>query len=113
MSHARHDILKLNPTEPIVTVDQESAIVAANPAACRALGASEESLRGAPFLGRVDAEARPSASAMLMEGLRGRPGEAALTLRCGRSEDRPFMVRVVPVMRESDSPRLLLVLREP
>jgi CheY-like chemotaxis protein len=100
-------------SEPILTVDQDSAIVAANPAACRMLGAAEEALRGAPFLARVVGEERQAAGMMLADGFRGRTVEASLLLHGAQSGVQRFLVRVIPVLRDDDVPRLLLMLRGP
>jgi CheY-like chemotaxis protein len=102
----------LHPSEPILTVDLESAIVAANPAACQTLGATEEALIGAPFLACVAGAERRAAGVMLGDGFAGRPGEATLRLHFEHAEARRFLVRVIPVMREGDTPRLLLLLRD-
>jgi CheY-like chemotaxis protein len=107
-----HKSPPLHTSEPILTVDEDSAIVAANPAACRTLGDTEEALMGAPFLARVVGAERGAASLMLVEGLGGKTGEATLRLHCDHHQARRFLVRVVPVMRDDDAPRLLLMLRE-
>jgi CheY-like chemotaxis protein len=109
----RHNNPVLHPSESIVTVDRDSAIVAANAAACRTLGATEETLIGAPFLARVAGAERHAASVLLGAGFRGRTGEATLLLHCDHPEARRFLVRVIPVMRDDDTPRLLLMLRGP
>jgi PAS domain S-box-containing protein len=112
MPDERQHSPSLKASAPILTVDRESAIVAANPAACRLLGSTEEALRGAPFLARVVAAERPAAGVMLGEGLRGRTGEASMLLHCVHAEARRFLVRVVPVLREGEAPNLLLMLRD-
>ena len=112
MPNARHKSPALHPSEPILTIDQQSAIVAANPAACQALGATEESLMGAPFLARVAGAERPEASRILADGFRGLTGETTLRLHALHHESSPFLVRVIPVIREYDASRLLLLLRD-
>jgi CheY-like chemotaxis protein len=108
----RHDSPTQHPSEPIFTVDQDSAIVAANAAACQVLGVTEEALMGAPFLASVDGTERHTASLMLAEGFRGRTGEGILLLHCDHSQVRRCLVRVIPMLRADDAPRLLLMVRE-
>jgi CheY-like chemotaxis protein len=111
-AHERHDSPPQHASEPILTVDQDSAIVAANAAACRTLGATEEALMGAPFLASVVGTERNAASLMLAEGFGGRTGEGTLLLHCDHPKVRRFLVRVVPMLRADAAPRLLLMLRE-
>lgn len=111
MSNQRHKSPSLHPSEPILTINQESVIVAANAAACQALGAAEEVLIGAPFLARVAGAERADASRMLADGFRGVTAETTLRLH-GARDLSSFLVRVIPVIREYDASRLLLLLRD-
>jgi PAS domain S-box-containing protein len=108
---AAHNSTASLSTEPILTVDQDSAIVAANAAACEMLGESEEALMGAPFLARVVGEERQAAEVLLADGLCGKAAESTLLLQCDHAEVRRVQIRTTPVARDGDTPRLLLALR--
>lgn len=111
-ANAPHHSQPTTSTEPILTVDQDSAIVAANVAACRMLGATAEALIGAPFLARVVGEQRHAVGVELVDGFHGRSGESTLLLLCDHAEVRRVQVRMIPVSREGAAPHLLLILRD-
>jgi PAS domain S-box-containing protein len=110
---AAHNSSAMLSTDPILTVDQDSAIVAANAAACRMLGESEEALMGAPFLARVVGEERQAAQVLLADGLCGKAAESSLLLQCDHAEVRRVRIRLTPVTQDGDTPRLLLALHAP
>jgi CheY-like chemotaxis protein len=76
------------------------------------LGATEEALLGAPFLARVAGMERQAASQLLTEGFLGRTGEGTVLLHGDHHQDRRYLMRVIPVLRADEAPRLLLMLRE-
>jgi CheY-like chemotaxis protein len=97
--------------DPVLTLDGESRIVAANAAACEAFGTDEGSLLGARLHSRLAEEDRKGLTLLLAAGRQGRVAEDTLPVRCAtHGNTRRYLVRALPARSETE--RLSLVMRE-
>jgi PAS domain S-box-containing protein len=95
--------------DPVLTLDWESRIVAANPAACDAFGTDESSLLGARLHARLAEEDRKGLTLLLAAGRQGRAAEETLPIRCAtHGSTRRFLVRALPARSETEHLTLIM-----
>ncbi len=98
--------------DPILTVDRDARVIAANPAACQLFGASEAALLRTQILQRVPPEEQRAAATLLMRAFQGRSAEERISFLCDREATHVVQMRVVPIPQRGGTPIVTMLLRD-
>jgi PAS domain S-box-containing protein len=108
----RYRALLLYAPAPILTVDRDAHVIAANPAACTVFGATESALMRTQLLSRVPEGEQRGAAMLLMRAFQGRTAEERVTFVCDKGDARLFLVQVIPIPQRGGSPLVTLLMTD-
>jgi two-component system chemotaxis response regulator CheY len=108
----RYRALLLHAPDPILTVDRDARVIAANLVACTVLGATESALMRTQILSRVPESEQRDAAKLLMRGFNGRSAEERITVVCDKGVHRRFLMRVIPIPQRGGTPIVTLLMRD-
>ncbi len=108
----RYRALLLYAPNPILTVDRDAHVIAANPAACTVFGATESALMRMQLLSRVPEGEQRGAAMLLMRAFQGRSAEERVTFVCDKGDARLFLVQVIPIPQRGGSPLVTLLMAD-